>query len=131
MTKTSIKKYYLFFILGGTGYSLIEILWRGYTHYSMVLAGGLCFIFFSIISTNLKSKPLFLKAIICSLIITIIELFFGIIFNLIFKMNVWNYANLPFNILGQICPLYTLIWFVLSFIFLPLAHIINSYLYAN
>ena len=27
--------------------------------------------------------------------------------------NVWNYSLLPGNILGQICPLFTLLWFLL------------------
>ena len=32
------------FLIGGLGYGLLEILWRGRTHWSMLLTGGVCFI---------------------------------------------------------------------------------------
>ena len=28
--------------------------------------------------------------------------------------NVWSYADRPLNVLGQICPLYSLFWFLLA-----------------
>ena len=31
------------FSIGAAGYSLLEILWRGNTHWTMTLAGGICF----------------------------------------------------------------------------------------
>ena len=30
------------FVMGGLGYGAIEILWRGATHWSMLLTGGIC-----------------------------------------------------------------------------------------
>ena len=33
-------EYLMVFLLGGAGYCLIEVLWRGFTHWSMALAGG-------------------------------------------------------------------------------------------
>ena len=38
------KRCYFIFIAGALGYCLLEILWRGYTHPSMGIAGGLCLI---------------------------------------------------------------------------------------
>ena len=38
-----IKRFFLLFFIGGALYGLIEILWRGYTHPSMPVLGGLCF----------------------------------------------------------------------------------------
>lgn len=32
----------LIFILGGAAYGLLETLFRGYTHWTMVLTGGAC-----------------------------------------------------------------------------------------
>ena len=40
---TRIVKKTLVFTFGGTGYCLIELLWRGHTHWTMYLTGGLCF----------------------------------------------------------------------------------------
>ena len=41
------KEKIVLFSIGAMGYGLIEILWRGYTHWSMLTAGGICFMFFS------------------------------------------------------------------------------------
>jgi uncharacterized membrane protein len=122
----SIKRYGLFFIIGAIGYAAIEVIWRGYTHWSMMIAGGLAFITFSVVSEKLKKKNILVKAAVCSLCVTAIEFIFGVIFNLWFKMSVWDYSHIPFNILGQICPIFTLIWAGLAIAFLPLADALNE-----
>ena len=38
-----MAKALIIFLFGGVGYGLIELLWRGRTHPSMVLTGGFCF----------------------------------------------------------------------------------------
>lgn len=48
-------------------------------------------------------------------IITLVELVTGLIVNVWLKLNVWDYSPLPYNFLGQICLLYTNIWFFMSF----------------
>ncbi len=120
------KKYATFFAIGGSGYGLIEIIWRGYTHWTMVIAGGICFVFFSIIAEKYRRKPLLYKALLCSASITLVELVFGVVFNMIFKMGVWDYSNMPLNLFGQICPLFSLLWGALGFAFIPFANIINK-----
>ena len=47
-------------------------------------------------------------------IITIIEFISGIILNLLLNLHVWDYSNMPFNILGQICLPFTILWFFIS-----------------
>ncbi len=121
-----IKRYLTFFIIGGVGYALIEILWRGRTHWSMMIAGGICFIIFSVIAEKLRGQPLLYKAILCALGVTAVELIFGVIFNIILKMDVWDYSGIPLNFLGQICLLYTVIWGFLALVFVPLAELINK-----
>ena len=44
------KARFMLFSIGAVGYGLIEIIWRGYTHWSMLGAGGICFMFFGGIS---------------------------------------------------------------------------------
>lgn len=121
-----IKKDAVFFMIGGIGYGIIEILFRGHTHPTMIIAGGICFIIFSRIAEKFKEKPLVYKAALCSLGVTAVELAFGIVFNMIFKMNVWDYSKQPFNFLGQICLLFTFLWGALGFIFVPLAEMLNE-----
>ena len=120
------KKYAVFFIIGGLGYAIIELLWRGRTHWSMMLAGGICFILFSVISEKLRGQRLLYKAILCALAVTSVEFIFGIVFNIILRMQVWDYSGVPLNFLGQICLLYTVIWGILGLIFVPLADFLNK-----
>ena len=63
------------------------------------------------ISSEMKKASLLKKCLLGEVIITAVEFIFGIIFNIVLHMNVWNYENLPFNILGQICLPYTVLWF--------------------
>lgn len=121
-----VKKYMLLFAIGSIGYALIELLWRGRTHWSMMIAGGICFIMFSVIEDHLVEMPLLVKAAIAAAFITTLELGFGIVFNIFLNMNVWNYNDMPYNFLGQICPAFSLLWCLLSIVMLPLARTINN-----
>lgn len=108
------------FILGGYAYAMIEILFRGYTHWTMVLTGGACILTIYIISGWLMSVPLVVGALMCALIITFYEFCVGIIVNLRLGWQVWDYSDMPGNILGQICPTFTILWFLLCLIFLSI-----------
>ena len=121
-----IKKNTVFFTAGGMGYGAIELLYRGRTHWTMVLAGGICFIIISKIADKYKKKRLVFKASLCALGITCVEFAFGVLFNLILKLNVWDYSASPLNFLGQICPAYTLLWGILSCAVIPLAEYVNK-----
>ncbi|MCQ2478232.1 MAG: putative ABC transporter permease [Clostridia bacterium] len=115
------KKNLVIFSVGAVGYGMIEILWRGYTHITMLFAGGFSFLGLNFIST-LKKLSRVKKSVLASIFITSVELIFGIIFNVILKKKIWDYSKLPFNFLGQICPRYSFFWAILSFMFLPLAN---------
>ena len=123
---TESKRKLCFFAMGGIGYGIIELMWRGYTHWTMILAGGVCFVIFSEIAKKFKERPFACKVALAALGVTAVELVFGIVFNLVFKMNVWDYSNMPFNILGQICPIFTLAWAAVASVFVPLADVLNK-----
>lgn len=108
----------LIFILGGAAYGLMETLFRGYTHWSMVLTGGACVLTLYLLESWLLSINLVLAAMAGAVIITAYEFFVGLIVNLRLDWGVWDYSSLPGNILGQICPVFTALWFVLCFVFL-------------
>lgn len=101
------------FTIGALGYGLIEILFRGYTHWTMMLTGGACLLTLYYFNEQFNKAPVLLKALGGAIIITIFEFFVGLIVNIWYKWDVWDYSLLPGNILGQICPLFTLIWFFL------------------
>lgn len=107
------------FLIGGMGYNLIEILWRGYTHISMFFAGGICFNAFAAIREKFKKSNKLTLAALGALTVTAVEFVTGLIVNLWLKKGVWDYSNRPLNLLGQICPLFTLLWGLLSLFAIP------------
>ena len=98
------------FAAGFAGYPLLEWLWRGHTHWSMAWAGG-----FALLALYPCAKSKTLRFCLrAALVITAIELLFGILFNLILKANVWDYSKLRGNLWGQICLPFTCLWFLLG-----------------
>ena len=81
------------------------------------MSGGLCFVILFRIYSRFKDLALFTKCVIGTGVITTLEFVTGCIVNLWLKMDVWDYSQLSLNVLGQICPLYSLIW---GFISIPI-----------
>ena len=98
----------LLFFLGGGGYVLVELLYRGRSHVTMFLAGGTAFLLLGRLEEVRPRLPGLLRALVGAGIITLVELFFGLVFNRDYR--VWDYRGLPGNFLGQICPRFFLLW---------------------
>lgn len=108
-------KHIILFAFGGIFYLLTELLWRGFSHWSMFFLGGACFLLIGLINENTRDKvPLIFQMVISAVIITVLEFCAGFIVNIKLGLDVWDYSNMPYNIMGQVCLLYTAIWFVLS-----------------
>ena len=105
----------LIFSIFGLTYGLIEILWRGYTHPSMVIVGGICGLLIGLLNEKNKKKNLLLQMVEGMVIVTVLEFVSGIILNLCLELNVWDYSNMKFNLLGQVCPQFCIAWFFLSY----------------
>ena len=103
------------FLIGGAIYVLIELVYRGYSHWTMFLLGGLCFVLIGGVNEYIPwEMPLWLQAGIGAVIITVLEFICGCIVNLALGWNVWDYSNTPLNILGQVCLPFAIIWFVIA-----------------
>lgn len=108
------REYGLISLIGGTLYCMLEILWRGYTHPSMAFAGGLSMAcIYHENAQHPKRKPI-AKCTMAAMIITCVEFGTGCVVNRLFHWNVWDYSDQRFNLFGQICPLFSAIWFLLS-----------------
>jgi uncharacterized membrane protein len=108
-------KYTFLFLTGGFAYGGIEILSRGYSHISMLIAGGICFVLIGLLNEILPwDMAVISQMAISTFIITTVEFVVGVVVNLWLKLNVWDYSTKPYNILGQVCLLYSNIWFFLS-----------------
>jgi len=108
------EQLFIVFLIGFIIYPILEILWRGHTHWTMAVAGGLCVLTLFLIYTKFDQTPIWVKCLIGAVVITSIEFIFGCIFNLVLKWNVWDYSSRPGNILGQVCIQYAAVWAVLS-----------------
>lgn len=119
------------FIIGGLLYTWIEILWRGYTHWTMFLLGGLCFVVMGLLNEHVFPWKLSIVAqtIISAVAITVFEFITGCVVNLWLDWHVWDYSGLPFNLLGQVCLYFFLLWMPLSAIGIILDDWIRYWVY--
>ncbi len=113
MQMCKYKRLVACFAMGAAAYSLLEIVWRRKTHWSMALAGATCFTLLCALNARLHKKPLWLRCLAGSAIISCVEFLTGCIVNLALGWNVWNYSKQRLHLLGQICPLYSCLWFLL------------------
>ncbi len=107
-----IIRKFLYFSIGGAGYVALECLWRGWSHGSMFLAGGCCFLLLGRLDSVRPRLPLLPRGLVGAGIITTVELLAGLLFNRQYK--VWDYRHLPLNFHGQICLPFFLFWIPLS-----------------
>ena len=114
MNKNFVLKEFIIFIIFGLMYITIELLYRGHTHYSMFIVGGICGVLIGLINDNTPDMPLLPQCVLGAVIITVIELLTGLFLNVYLGLNIWDYSNQPFNFMGQICPQFCIIWCVLS-----------------
>ena len=120
------------FLFGAVLYAAIEILWRGHTHWTMAVLGGLLFLLLGGLNNWLPwEMPLLWQIIIGTAIVTAAEFVVGCILNLWLGLEIWDYSNLPGNILGQICPQFTLAWAGLSLIAIVLDDYIRYWLWGD
>ena len=122
---TKIYKHCILAVIGGIIYILLELLFRGRTHIMMFFVGGLCFVSVGLINEIISwDTPLTIQMVIGGFLITVIEFVSGCVLNIGLGLEIWDYSALPFNLLGQICPLFSLIWIFLS----AVAIILDDYL---
>lgn len=108
-------EYSFLWVLGGTLYYSVEILFRGFSHVSMFILGGICMMFFAWQGRReCFSKPLWLQVIRCTIFVTACEFITGLIVNKWLKLSVWDYSDQPFHLFGQICLPFAIIFSGLS-----------------
>lgn len=113
----NIIKYLILGIIGGFTYVLIELLYRGHSHWSMFAVSAVSFILIGLINEFISwDMELWKQMLIGSGIITILEFISGYILNIKLGWHIWDYSNVPFNILGQICLPFSIVWFFISLI---------------
>jgi uncharacterized membrane protein len=127
-----ILKKAVLFAIGGLIYVLIEIGFRGYSHPAMFFVGGLCFILVGDLNNVLPWEMAFWKQMLAGgTIITLVEFLSGVVLNLILGLHIWDYSNMPLNVLGQICLPFSLAWILLSAVAIVLDDYLRYWLFGE
>jgi len=111
-----LKEHIIAFLTGAICYPILEIVWRGYSHWTMALTAGVAVTLIHCTFTYTKGADLWQKCVNGALIITLLELFVGYIVNLKLGWNIWDYSDKRLSFLGQICASNSAIWIILSFV---------------
>ena len=111
---------------GGTVYFLLEVAFKTITghperiSWTMLVVAILLTVPVERCGAQLPwSCPLWLQALCCAALVTAVELVSGLVLNLWLGLDIWDYTALPGNFLGQICPQYSAVWWVLCLVFIP------------
>lgn len=131
-TLKSIAKFLILFAIGGFTYNIIELIFRGYTFFSMFIVGGLCFTAIGQINEAYPwDMPLISQMAISSVIVTVVEFCCGIILNMAMGLHVWDYSDMPYNFCGQVCLIFSIGWFFLSAVAIILDDVIRWKLFGE
>lgn len=113
----NIVKYLILGVIGGIVYVILELLYRGFSHWTMFFVSSVSFILIGLINEYVSwDMKLWKQMLIGSSIITAIEFISGYIINIKLGWNVWDYSEQPFNFMGQICIPFSIAWFFISLI---------------
>lgn len=110
---------------GGTLYFFLEVAYKSLTGHPeriswtmLVLAIVLCIPVERAGYQLPWACPLWLQAAVCAALVTLVEFCAGCVLNLWLGLDIWDYSDIPFNLLGQICFPFSLVWWVLCFLFI-------------
>lgn len=104
MHTKKLSQYLFLWAAGGSMYYSIEILYRGFSHWTMFGLGGVCFLFFYLQGKlTAWSDPIWIQIIRSTIFVVANEFITGIIVNKWMKLRIWDYSDQPFQLFGQIC----------------------------
>ncbi len=114
-----VLKLLCIWFLMGMVYFVIEGIWRipkgGDANISMLFVGGLCGLLIGSINQIPKfyNMSVFKQSLIGTGIVLVIEYIAGYILNIKMGLDIWDYSDMFFNINGQICLEFGLLWLLL------------------
>lgn len=92
----------------------------------MGAAGGAGLLLLYLADRRMAGKPLPWRCAIGCALLSSVELAAGCVINLLLRMDVWDYKAERGNLLGQICPLYCVLWFLLCMPAMALCHAVSG-----
>lgn len=127
-----VNKTAILFFVGAAVYVFVEILFRGYTHWTMAILGGALFLLIGGLNEFVPwEMPLATQCVIGAGIVTVAEFIAGIILNVWLGLGIWDYSDMRWNILGQICPQFSFAWLGLSLVAIVLDDWLRYWLFCE
>ena len=106
-----LSEYLFLWAVGGCIYYGAELLFRGFSHWTMFVLGGICLVFFAVQGRLVHwEDPLWRQVLRCLLFVISMEFITGIILNKWLRLEIWDYSRLPFQLFGQICLPFAIIF---------------------
>ena len=127
----AIRMAYLWIFLGGSAvYVLMEWFWRGHSHWTMALTGGVCALLLFGLQRALPHLPRVPLCLLGGLVVTAVEFVAGSIVNLRLGWQVWDYSGMRYQLYGQVSLGYSLLWCALCAPAFPLLDFIYTTAYS-
>ena len=95
---------------GGTMYVIVELIYRGRSHGSMFLLGGVCFWMIGLMDEVWPGAPLGVQMVLGAWGIVCGEFLTGLVVNRLLGLHVWDYSGQAHNLMGQVCLPFAAIW---------------------
>lgn len=110
-----MKRVLMLWSILGAFYVALEVLWRGESHPSMFVVGGLCGVLVGLINQlpRCYKTPVVVQSLIGAGIVLVVEFSSGLVLNVWLGLAVWDYSDKAFNLMGQVCLLYAGFWLLL------------------
>ncbi len=116
----------LLWVWGGTVYFLLEVGYKSLTghperiSWTMLVLAIVLTIPVERCGAELPwSCPLWLQALACAALVSVVELAAGLVLNVWMGLGIWDYSGLTGNLMGQICPQFAAVWWGLCLAFIP------------
>ena len=127
-----LSEYLFLWAVGGCIYYTFEVVFRGFSHWTMFVLGGICFLFCAWQGLTVKwTDPLWLQVLRCALFVTACEFITGIVVNKWLNWSVWDYSDQPFQLFGQICIPFVVIFSGLCAVGIFLAGFLTHWIYGD
>lgn len=113
------------FIFAGLFYILVELAYRGFTHYSMFILAGICGLVMAGMNDRFSFELDFgIQVFSCTVVCTLMEFIFGEIFNR--DYSIWDYRGMWGTFADNQCNVvFVLAWLVLCIMGIPLLDFIE------
>ena len=120
-----IAKYTFLVWFGGSTYVTLEVFWRARSHWTMFVLAAVVFIMIGLLNEIWAKWNLLIQTLVGTDIATVLEFITGLVVNVILRWDVWDYSNLPGNIMGQICPQFMILWALIVVVAIVLDDVIR------